>query len=586
MPQRLRMQIRRMGCIVALKAYKAARWFRIRAYGLFRRVIPIPLSVDQQEFLQANATFWRALSNGNEGGDRAGYVLVPVENHPIICMSDASFASIVARAKHLRMLFLVNAQPTSVAARLLESYPDATLVYRRGWRYLFVKLLALLPALRAYRKIKTPADLLHFRVDGVRFGDAIYDAVLAGGYATVNAIDRRVLWTLWEFYFLRLVIEDVIGRYPIRTAVLAHLVGLPGSTISRHLLRHGIEVLSRVGSHQILIKRYRSLVDVGIYPAKPERGYFELMMANEDGSILRPAEEYIERRFDHDVDDVAAGLAFNAAKRTFSDRQSFCAQYGLDVRKPVVFVMLHAFNDYPHSHFARPMIFQDYYHWFMRTLQIAKITDDVNWIFKDHPAAWFYPTKDLHVEALFAQNRYNHIRFLRSDADFNARSLRHLAHAVLTCIGTAGLEYATVGIPCVLGGESAYSGFGFTIEPEDEHEYEACLKNIRALKPLSGAQVKAAKIVAYFYFCILQGAVYHFCPYFSDDEVSKWNKASDNRLWRLLVAQLRNEQHVDLMRRQAGRLSDFILDPSWTQYVDLEKFPFLRPSVPARSFGG
>jgi len=116
MPQRLRMQIRRMGCIVALKAYKAARWFRIRAYGLFRRVIPIPLSVDQQEFLQANATFWRALSNGNEGGDRAGYVLVPVENHPIICMSDASFASIVARAKHLRMLFLVNAQPTSVAS--------------------------------------------------------------------------------------------------------------------------------------------------------------------------------------------------------------------------------------------------------------------------------------------------------------------------------------------------------------------------------------------------------------------------------------------------------------------------------------
>lgn len=171
--------------------------------------------------------------------------------------------------------------------------------------------------------------------------------------------------------------------------------------------------------------------------------------------------------------------------------------------------------------------------------------------------------------------------FLRSDADFNGGSVRHLAHAIVTCIGTAGLEYATRGIPPVLGGESAYSGFGFTIEPGNLREYEECLRGIAGLPRLSTEQIRAAKLVAFFYFCVMESARYYFCPYFSDREVSEWNALRDNRFWKEVADQFRDAEHVQKMRGQVEELSRFVRDPGWRQYVDLRQFPFLQDGVSA-----
>ena len=222
------------------------------------------------------------------------------------------------------------------------------------------------------------------------------------------------------------------------------------------------------------------------------------------------------------------------------------------------------------------MIFQDYYHWFTNTLRIAQTVKSVNWVFKEHPYAWFYPTKDLCLMSMFARLRSSHVRFLDAQADFNACSLRYIADTIVTCVGTAGLEYSALGIPCVLGGESTYSGFGFTIEPENREEYEACLRNMGELIPLTNTQVKVAKVVAYFYFCLMQSAVYYFCPYFDDNEIANWNVEHDRKLWKKATAQLRDEQHVEKMRSQMQEMFRFVCDSSWTQYIDLKQFPFLQ----------
>jgi hypothetical protein len=268
-------------------------------------------------------------------------------------------------------------------------------------------------------------------------------------------------------------------------------------------------------------------------------------------------------------------MAFGTSKRTFTDRESFCAACGLDGWKPIVFVMLHMFNDYPHSHFGRPMIYQDYFDWFRKTLDIAKEVHSVNWVFKEHPAAAYYVTRDVDLREIFKGNQSRHVHLLTADADFNARSLRYLAHAVVTCVGTAGLEYATQGIPCILGGESGYSGFGFTMEPKDEGEYTAILRRIDELPRLSSAQIRAAKLTAYFYFCVMESARFYFCPEFTDKEITEGGRDFERRLWQEAAAQFRNMMHVERMRLQVKELGDFIQDPSWFQYVDLRQFPFL-----------
>lgn len=564
--------------IVAVRA-AILRHLRRVLSRLYRSIVLPPLSPAQQDFIAENTRFWGSLQERQQEGADGGYILVSVEFHPIIHLSDASFASIVALARGQRLLFVSTMAPTHQSRRLLQSFPNAKFLHLGSPRYWPMRLMAWLLARRAYREIRTPLDLLAFRVDGIRFGDALYDAVLAKGFATIDRIDGRTLTVLRRFYFLRAFIRHVLRRYRVQAGVFAHLIGVHGSTFSRYLLQREIEVLNRVGSHELLVKKYRSLVDVGIYPVRPERRYFELMLKRDDETIQRQAEEYLNRRFSDKIEDATVSLAFDTRKRHFPDRSAFAAAYGLDPVKPFVFVLLHAFNDYPHSHFARPMIFQDYYHWFKRTLEIARTVDSVNWVFKEHPAARYYPTRDLDLAKTFSTVTDDNILFLPRDANFNARSIGDLALAIVTCVGTGGLEYAALGIPCVLGGESGYSSFGFTIEPRDAEEYEACLRQIGALGRLTAAQVRRAKLVAYFYFCVTEGAVFYFCPRFSDEEISEWNLERDERLWRVAGAAFRDGAHREKLRRQVERLTAFVNDRQWTQYVDFERFPFLEDSA-------
>ncbi|OGA36076.1 MAG: hypothetical protein A3G80_00995 [Betaproteobacteria bacterium RIFCSPLOWO2_12_FULL_62_13b] len=550
----------------------AFRWGKRALKHIHSRIFPVPLSAEQAAFVERNLAFW----NGECGAvDKAGsgYVFVRVEGHPVLFLSDASFATIAGRAKGLRPLFVTSGFKNSVSTMILESYPGAAFVYLRSLRWLGMRLIAVLQAVRLYRSIQSPRDLLNLQVDGIRFGDVIYDAVLAEGYATISTIDYRTFIVLQRFYFLRSFIRYVIKRYNLQAAVFAHTVGLQSAVFGRYLLQAGIEVINRIGSHQILLKKYQGLADVGTYALKPEPRYLALMLERDDGTILRKAEEYLERRFSQQVRHLAVDAAFDPSKRIYDDRRSFCQDYCLDPEKPIAFVMLHVFNDYPHSHFAKPMIFQDYYDWFIRTLELAGEVKSANWIFKEHPAADHYITRDVDLKRVFQEVKYNNVRFLDRQADFNARSIPHLAQAILTCVGTAGLEYSTLGIPCILGGESGYDGLGFTIEPKDEGEYAARLRRIDSLERLSGQQIRAAKVVAYFFFCVMESAVYHFCPRFTDTEICEWNGECERRLWMEAARRLADEDSMRLMKTQIEELSGFLIDSSWTQYVDLRQFP-------------
>jgi len=541
---------------------------------LYRCIVPVSLSAAQLDFVKHNAAFWKRYFPANRARKNSGYVLVADERHPLTSFSVASFASIVAQAKKLNLLFVSRLLKNDVKIRIFRSYPGSvSFLYLHGCRYLIMRIFAAVAAAKAYRSIKTPQELLKFKVDGIRFGDVLYDAVLAGGYATIDVIDHRLLHRLRQFYFFRLCIKDIIRRYDIQTSAFGHIVGLYGSVFSRYLLQHGIEVLHRVGSHQIVAKKYRTLQEIGVYTNKLEQKYFHMMMQGDSDTIVRLTDEYFDRRINCKVEhDCDASLAYNLQKKTFTDKQSFCAEYNLDYTKPIVFVMLHAFNDFPHSHFSKPMMFQDYYHSFLRTLEIAQTVETVNWVFKEHPAARYYLTKDVNLNEIFERIKSHHICFLNSEADFNSRSIQYLAKTIITCTGTAGLEHALLGIPCVLTGESPYSGFGFTIEPQDAQAYETCLRNIDQLPPLNHSQIKAAKVFAYFYLCLYHdGLNYSFCPYFSFDKIKDWKDEYSDQLWKKAAEQFRNEQHVQKMVSLVQEISRFVLDGSWTQYFDVRQ---------------
>ena len=142
--------------------------------------------------------------------------------------------------------------------------------------------------------------------------------------------------------------------------------------------------------------------------------------------------------------------------------------------------MLHAFTDYPHSHF-KWMVFKDYYDWFISTLDFAKQNRKVNWIFKQHPSIKDYPTKDVSFDLLFSDVPDN-IVYISENKQIDTRSLNYCADLVITCIGSAGFELpAMAGIPSVTAGDNFYTDLGFAIESKTKAEYFSILGTTSSL---------------------------------------------------------------------------------------------------------
>lgn len=523
--------------------------------------------------IAANRAFWERLWPNPEAEPSVRRVLVEISPNPIISLCNASFGATVCHARQARPLYLLEGFRDRSWQRILTSYyPEAEFVFTTSPRYLLARPWMLLQAFKTWMQLKTPRDILEFRIDGIRFGDIVYDNKLVRGYATLTKVDWDVLAVLYDFFKHRYLINDIIRRYRLDSFVVSHTVGMFGGTFSRYLLKNEIEVLNRVGSHEILVQKYRTSADIGFYPAKPERRHFEHMMNLPDDVVLPLADAYLDERHNQRVSHIAVELAFNKNKRYFESREEFCQTTGLDPSKKTAFVMLHAFNDHPHSHFARPLAFQDYFDWFVHTLRVAETVDSVNWVFKEHPAAGLYPVKDIDLHQIFAKVSKRNIVFLDADADFNALSIRGLADVIVTCLGTAGMEYACVGIPCLLGGESPYSGFGFTLEPESRAEYDECLRSLDRLGRLTPAQIKAARVVMYFELPMVHGTRYHFCPRYDYRQIVQMTPAKAVADTADLMAAADNEA----LLRQVDVLSAFLREGNRTQFIDLERHPFMR----------
>lgn len=554
----------------AIRIIKFGRTATLRRVLTPARDDAIEAGIDR--FAGSNARFWRQLGPIPDVEATPAYVLVEPQTHPLLNLSNGSFAAIAARARGLRPLFVMDAA-SERDRRALASFPGSEFVGLQTWTFLPARIAAVWRSLRAVRGIKSPEDLLAYSVDGIRFGDVLYDAVLATGQATIREIDDRVLAAFSQFFFYRAVIKHVVRRRRI-AAVIGHSVGMPGCTFARYAIWHGAEFLNRTGSHQLQITKWQTPEDISRYPFRPERRYVDFITERCSPFAEQIADDYLRDRFDQKVDGIAEDLAFDRGKRLFKSREAFCEVYNFDAAKPVVFVMLHEFTDYPHSQFATPMVYRDFYAWFERTLEVARTVDAVQWVFKEHPAAKFYPTRDVDVAAVFATAPRPHIRFFAAGADFNAGSLRYVADKIVTCLGTAGLEYACFGIPAVLASESPYSGFGFTTEPANDTEYERILRNIGMVPRLTPNQIRTAKAVITLQHVIFQRSRYLLCPVYDSPAIRRLDRAT---LWRDAADQL--SMDVTATARQIADITTFLVSPTWTQYIAVEQFPFMRDAV-------
>ncbi len=177
-----------------------------------------------------------------------------------------------------------------------------------------------------------------------------------------------------------------------------------------------------------------------------------------------------------------------------ADRNTILDELDINNGKQNVVVMVHCFSDAPHG--VGDNLHKDYYEWFVETLKIIRDINNVNWIIKGHPGHYAYGESGM-TEKLFEKYKSNNMRWFPEK--YSTSTVAKFADVILTIRGTAGMEMACQGIPCVLAGKSYYSDGEYAITPETIEEYNDVLKHLDNVKRLDEQQIKQAKKVFWAY---------------------------------------------------------------------------------------
>jgi len=522
-----------------------------------------------RRFYSLNCNFWRSWRANETKNNRI--VLAELNANIYGAYGIAVIATLLAKKHEARVAYLMRAKINGKLPPLYYYLKQIVSLASMKWlRDSFTDNLQLSvddiiqlqrrqiqdEASRLYALLKTPDDLLELKYKGMFIGDLVYDASMRCGewQATVWKIDERVYQTIYDAVSIIRALEHIDSCYEVRAVTTSHFIGLWG-IVPRYFANKKVESYVGIAGAGPIRKHLKFNGKRLPYDASLDKAMIERIM-NDEGlrrEMLEKAETYIEDRISGKLLDLDSRRAFSKEKKEYIDPREFCKNYGLDPGKKCVFVMLHAFNDFPH-HFEKNL-FRDYYIWFRETLEIARKLPDVNWIFKEHPSSKFYPS-DANLKGIFENVREENILFLDWQEPFSSASLRHVALAIVTCVGTAGLEFSCFGVPAVLAGENHFSGLGICYEPKTYKEYEETLKNIRQVTELPTHLQELAKIVFYIQYNYLFGSNNNndlFLPRSSHEEKMRNDQAS---VLNYIVEQFSKPETKDKLEE----LNEYIMD--------------------------
>ena len=340
-------------------------------------------------------------------------------------------------------------------------------------------------ALQFYR-LRTPLQLLNIHLGGIKIGDLIYDEVLRStGQPTVQNIDwsvYKVMARSWFYYYqYHLVFRMRSYSYYIATHTAYPQYGL----LCRVALQRGIKVIE---TSDIQMSSYHSISESQL-PTYHQGVNAEILKDLESGnqSVAEReavAREGLRRRLDSEIKQIDAEKAYLGKIYTPDELR---AALNIPANHRIGFVMTHIFKDSPHL--SSCMLHADYYRWLESTIDCCAGSPGISWVVKPHPSYVLYGEEGM-VEALVVSSGAKNIHMCPKD--LNTSSLSTCADVLLTVHGTAGLEYACLGIPTILAGTPFYSGFGFTQEPQTVEEYAIAVRNAASLPRLTEYQVSTA----------------------------------------------------------------------------------------------
>jgi len=342
--------------------------------------------------------------------------------------------------------------------------------------------------MNVFRKYPTGKKLLTLEYEDIVIGDLLYDTLIRfnPGEYTIKKLNikkhfRHIFRTLHSADLYRRLFET----NNIKAVVTSHNVYAEYGVLTRLAYKYNAHVYLK---DMDVFKYYDKTIPIDEHFLKVDINTYKKSL--KENEILKKSENYLKSRFDGSANQIDVKNAYTD-KKTYKKKE-LLDLYHMDNKKKNVFVLAHAFSDAPHV--GEGLLFNDYYHWLVETLQMLSKNKDINKFVKPHPSSYMWNEYGA-VEEMLEGLNINNVHVLPKD--FNTNSIVEIADYIVTAKGTAGLEFSCFGIPAIIAGIGYYSGFGIAIESKDLEEYRKNIEKITTFKSLSEEIQRKAKILLY-----------------------------------------------------------------------------------------
>lgn len=318
--------------------------------------------------------------------------------------------------------------------------------------------------------LKTKWDLLNLRYEGLKIGDLVYDTYLRWfEEPTLKLEDPRLRELIFQTLFIYAAVVNYMKVKKIVAFIADDYCYHECGVLTRLLMRKGVPIYIVCYGPKFFLYRLYGEPETGNddYPIRwPYHHYpkvFRTLPPAEQERCLEIGRKYVEDK-----------LAGKFDQLTLVDRSAFHdsdERVFTDTGKPRIVVLMHDFIDAPHGY--RWMLFPDFYDWMYFLLEKASETD-FEWYIKPHPSSWDPKRKGISqvnvrvVDDLL--KRFPKIKLLEPTVS-NRQIVKEGIAAMFTMYGTAGHEFARLGVPTVNAGDNPHIAYGFNYNPTTVEEY-------------------------------------------------------------------------------------------------------------------
>jgi hypothetical protein len=396
--------------------------------------------------------------------------------------------------------------------------------------------------------VRDPADLLALELPGGLPAALVYDGILKRQRrAAPDLADPQLQMFLAEALASVDAAEAILARETPDLVLLSHALDFTYGALAWAALKRDIPVIALYGDYGVArFIRMDTRDALFSAPNRPMRSDDDALDEAQGAALEAAGADYLAARLSGRTDDVGAIYAFKRCTVQVT-RAALCAHYNWDATKPIVAVYAPNWFDYPHSSDRMP--FRDFLDWAVNTLEVARATPGVNWLFKAHPCdEWYGTIHGKRLADLVAATPTSHVGL--ADTAWNGADLLRAVDGLTTFHGTVGIEAASLGKPVLVPYAGWFGDLGFATVADGRDGYLRLLASRWWEGHNRAAARRRAHRFAGWYFCVPD---WHSGYALHDD-------ANQDAIWWDLDVFL--EAHASEINRDITLLRDWIASPA------------------------